>query len=215
MEDEIFNAASVIGSLAFGMSGLLLGVRKELDVMGLFIVAMLTANGGGVVRDVLVGRTPSVLVDITGAALIFFVMVICLVLRVHKFDGLERRLLFVVSDSVGLVAFSITGALVAIDSNLNIFGVVTLAFITATGGGIIRDILVNEVPSVLSSGFYGSVAVIIGFALYIMQQFEAIDRLYIALVFVIALSIRLIAHYYNWHLPRIIKGHPYISEIEK
>ena len=108
MEWDIFEIASLIGSVAFALSGFLIGVRKELDVMGLFIVSMLTANGGGAVRDVLVGKTPSVLTDPFAFYLVLGCVFISLAIRLHKYAGLERRHIFLLSDSVGLVAFSIT-----------------------------------------------------------------------------------------------------------
>lgn len=202
----IFEVASLIGTIAFAISGFLLGVRKELDLMGLFIVAMLTATGGGVLRDVLVGRTPNVLQNDVDFLVVSVVILIAIVLKVQRFHRLERRLFFVISDSIGLVAFSITGALVALESDVNLFGTLLLALLTATGGGIIRDILLNEVPTVLESGFYGSVAVLVALVFFIMDQLAlSLDFLVVTGVFSLALVIRLLAHFNDWHLPKIKK----------
>ncbi len=206
-----FELASLIGSVAFALSGFFLGVRKELDWMGLFIVAMLTANGGGAVRDVLVGHVPGVLQNPSAFYLVLGVVAGALLLRLHRYPGLERRAFFVISDSVGLVAFSITGAMVALQAELSIFGVLLLALLTATGGGIIRDVLLNEVPAVLDSGFYGSVALIIGAVMFVMDHFQVTTPLWLGLLFVAALALRLIAHWRSWHLPRIRKGAPYLD----
>jgi len=203
---EIFDIASFIGTVAFALSGFLLGVRKDLDMMGLFIVSMLTANGGGVVRDVLVNRPPGALLDTSAFLIVCGVMLVAIALRLHRNVHFERRAWFVISDSVGLVAFSITGAMVGIQSDLSPFGIMTLAFITATGGGIIRDMIVNELPTVFASGFYGSVALLIGLALWTLDQAEYLSNVTIAIVFVAAFCIRMMAYKYSWHLPKISSG---------
>src|SRR5258708_4506196 len=118
---EIFTLASFLGSIAFALSGFLAGVRKQLDLMGIFIVTMLTANGGGALRDVLVGQTPKVLLDASAFILVCMVLGCAMLLRLHRFANLERHWLFVVSDAVGLVAFSLTGTLVGIAAGLPIF----------------------------------------------------------------------------------------------
>ena len=84
--------------------------------------------------------------------------------------ALESKWLFVACDAVGLVAFAITGALVAMAINAPLFGFVTLAFLTAVGGGILRDILVNNIPEVLHSGFYGSIAILVAIAVYLLNM---------------------------------------------
>lgn len=212
MEHFIFTSASFIGSIAFALSGYMLGVRRELDIVGLFIVAMLTANGGGAIRDVLIGKTPVVLTDISAFYMVLSVIVIAYLLRLHRFSGLERRNIFIISDSIGLVAFSMAGALTGLDAQLSYFGVLVLAFITATGGGIIRDIFINEVPTLLSTGFYGSVTLIVATCLYILDQQDMITSITMMTLFFVCLAIRLIAHFNEWALPRIKRGGPYLSD---
>lgn len=200
---SIVTAASMIGGAAFALSGYLAGARKKLDLMGIFIVAFLTANGGGVLRDVLIGRPPVILHSTESFWLTACVVTFAALLRMQRFDHLEKSWFFVVSDSIGLVAFGITGALVAIEGNLHFFGVLTLALLTATGGGIIRDVLTNTVPEVLHSGFYGSVALILAIALYALHTTALLTPLSIPLVFTAALILRLIAYWKNWQLPKI------------
>ncbi len=200
---DIFFLASLIGTVAFALSGFLVGVRKELDLMGVFILSMLTANGGGAVRDTLVGRLPGVLTDISAFLTVVGVIAIAMLLRLHKHKQLEKSRLFILSDSMGLAAFSVTGALVGIEEGLSIFGVMVLAFLTASGGGIIRDLMVNEVPSVLSSDFYGSIAILMGAMLYGLHELGMDSNLTVLLVFGVALILRLIAYYLGWRLPRM------------
>lgn len=196
--------ASLIGGVAFALSGYLVGVRGKLDIMGIFILAFLTANGGGVLRDLLVGREPSVLKDMEPFWLVAGVVALAVLLRFHRFDDLEKSWIFVVCDSAGLVASAVTGALVGIEENIHFFGVLTLALLTATGGGIIRDMLVNRVPEVLHGGFYGSVALLLAGCLYMFNISGFLSPISIFSAFALAFAIRLVAYRRNWHLPKLL-----------
>ena len=200
---SIFEVASIIGSVAFATSGFLVGIRKNLDLMGIFIVSMITANGGGTIRDLLVNKTPGVLSDERAFILVILVITFGIILKLHKKRDIENKKLFILSDALGLASFGITGALVAVESGLGIFGVMVLAFITATGGGIIRDIMVNEVPAILSSGFYGTIAISQGILIYALSEFSMNNEFNIAIIFILTLLIRIIAYWRNWRLPRI------------
>lgn len=200
---DIMLIASLLGSIAFALSGFLVGVRYRLDMLGIFIVSMLTANGGGALRDVLVGRTPSVLTDINAFFLVCTVLIVAWLFKLYRHDSLENNRWFIISDAVGLAAFGLTGAVVGIEAGLSVFGVMVLSFLTASGGGIIRDLMVNRVPSILSSDFYGSIAILIAAALYLLEMFEIRNDMTMAIVLVAALILRLIAHYKGWQLPHI------------
>lgn len=203
MDLTVFMVASWVGSVAFALSGFLVGARKQLDVMGIFILAILTANGGGALRDVLIGKTPSVLTDMSAFLLVLTVVSIALAIKLHKNAHVEKHQLFLLSDAVGLAAFSVTGALAGIEADLSLFGVMVLAFLTATGGGIIRDVMVNDVPSVLSSDFYGSIAILMGAAIYALHSYALLSEMTISLVLILALVLRVVAYNRSWRLPRI------------
>ncbi len=204
MPIDIFFIASFIGSGAFALSGYLVGVRKHLDFMGIFIVSILTANGGGALRDILVNRTPSVLSDSSAFFLVCAVIILATILKLHHKTNIENNALMLFSDAIGLVAFSVTGALIGIESELPMFGVMALAFITATGGGIIRDMLVNETPSLLSSDFYGTISLLIAGTIYTLNHYNIDDDIMISLVFAIALALRILAYRMKWKLPHIL-----------
>lgn len=200
---DIFSVASWVGTVAFALSGFMVGVRKHLDIMGIFILSMITANGGGAIRDVLANRTPWVMTDITAFYLVVGTLAAAYLFTLHRVKALEKSRLFVLCDALGLVAFSVTGALVGLDAGFNVFGVTALAFITAAGGGIIRDLMVNEVPAVLTSDFYGSIAVLLGAAIYALHYFGWQNELNVTLLFMAALVLRTIAYLRQWHLPRL------------
>lgn len=195
--------ASLIGSIAFALSGYLVGERKQFDIMGVFILAFLTANGGGVARDVLVGRTPAVLLNAEAFWLTTGTIILAIIFKFHRLDNFERRWIFILCDAVGLVAFGITGALIGIEEGTHFFGVIALSFLTATGGGIIRDLLINEVSEILHSGFYGSVALLLGSAIYFLHSLNWLNPASILIAFCLALALRMIAYKRRWRLPKI------------
>lgn len=110
-------------------------------------------------------------------------------------------MLFIISDSIGLVSFSISGALIALEYSFNLTGVIILAFTTAVGGGILRDVIINEVPFVLKTGFYGSVSIIIAISLYLLNFFHINNYSTMTLLFLGALSLRLVAYHFKWSIP--------------
>jgi len=195
--------ASLAGGIAFALSGFLVGARNKLDWMGLFILAFLTANGGGILRDVLTNRQPSILLSNEPFLVAFSVTLIAGLLKLHHKNAIENRWLFVLADAVGLVAFAITGSLVALEIKAPFFGFIMLAFLTSAGGGILRDILVNSVPDVLHSGFYGSIAILVAIAIYLLGMAQMINHASLLAVFAGALLLRLIAYRYRWQLPKL------------
>lgn len=200
---EIFFIADVIGIIAFAISGFLVAVRKKLDLLGVFIASFLTALGGGVVRDVALDRTPFSFSELYPSLTVIVTVALAFMLKIPKQKQLENRLLFVIADSIGLIAFSITGALLALEAELNIFGVCMLSFLTAVGGGTLRDVLINEVPFILVSDFYGSVAILLASVMYVTHSFGFLNDLALAIIALIGVSMRLLAYFKKWQLPKI------------
>ncbi|ACM93026.1 membrane protein [Nautilia profundicola AmH] len=186
----------IIGIIAFAISGFIVGVRNRLDLLGITISAFLTALGGGIIRDVLADRHIYSFTDIIPGSIVLGVLIVGIYFKLHEYD-FENKDLFLISDSIGLVSFSISGSIVAINSGFNIYGVVFLALITAVGGGMIRDILINKIPFILKENFYGSVSIFVSVFLYV---FGISDQM-IILILIIGVIIRIIAHKKNWKLP--------------
>lgn len=154
--------ADIIGIISFALSGFLIAVHYKLDILGIFISSFLTALGGGIIRDTIANKTPYVFDANLPIMLVIGTLVFSLVFKLHKITNFEGKMAFVISDAIGLSSFAITGSLIAIESDFNFLGVLMLAFLTAVGGGTLRDILINKVPSILVSEFYGTVAIIVG-----------------------------------------------------
>ncbi len=195
--------ADIIGIICFALSGFLIAVHYKLDILGVFISSFLTALGGGMIRDVLADRTPYVFTTNLPVILIVATVLIALLFKLHKIDDLEGKTAFIISDAIGLVSFSITGSLIAIQNEFNFLGVLILAFLTAVGGGTIRDILINRVPSILVSEFYATVVLIIASIVFVLELLEHRSLYSLTIVFNFGVALRLLAYYRNWHLPKL------------
>ena len=199
----MFEIAEYIGIVAFAISGFFVAVRSRLDFLGVLVSVFLTALGGGIIRDVMVDRTPYTFTHMMPAYIILGVMLLLILFRFHKHDTIENRPYFILSDSIGLISFSITGAMIAMENELNLTGVLTLAFITAVGGGITRDVIINEVPFVFKTGFYGTISLLVGMGIYLLDMFGVMSLLSISVIFVAGVVLRLVAYYKKWSIPLI------------
>ncbi len=195
--------ADIIGIISFALSGFLIAVHYKLDILGIFISAFLTALGGGIIRDVIANNTPYVLNNNLPIILVTITLFLAFIFKFHKITDLEGKTGFIISDAIGLVSFAITGALIGIKADFNFLGVLMLAFLTAVGGGTIRDILINKVPSILISEFYGTVAIIIGLITYFLHLIELTSIFTLTLTFIFGVTLRLLAYYKKWSLPKL------------
>lgn len=194
---ELIEILDRVGLVAFALGGVEVGVRRRLDVFGLLVMGVVTATGGGLMRDVIVGRLPLVidrwdyvLWPIAGSLL-----AIWLVSVRRAFP----KSLLAVADAAGLGAFSAAGALVAIQADLPVPAVVLLAILTATGGGVVRDLLADRVPMVLRSEVNATAAGIGGLAVW---AFEPVSTGGAALLGVaVAALVRVGGLAFDLHLP--------------
>jgi len=200
---DLFFVADIIGIIAFAISGYLVGIRNNLDLLGILISSFLTALGGGIVRDMLLHKTPFTFIEYYPASTVLIVLALAFVFKIYKKQDVERKFIFVISDTIGLVAFSVTGALLALEANYNIFGVVILSFLTAVGGGLTRDILINKIPAVLVTDFYGSIALLVALLLFCCNALNFLNELSIIIIAFLAIALRLLAYFKGWRLPKI------------
>ncbi|NOR57133.1 MAG: trimeric intracellular cation channel family protein [Sulfurimonas sp.] len=200
---DFFIYADIIGIIAFSISGFLIAIKNDLDILGILIASALTALGGGVIRDAILSSTPFAFSSLYPALTLLSTILIAYLFKLYKKPSLERKWMFVISDTIGLVAFSITGAILAINAEYNFFGIVILSFITAVGGGVTRDIMINQVPTVLISDFYGSIAIIVALLLALLELFNSLNAVSISIVAFLSIILRLIAFKREWHLPKL------------
>ena len=200
---DYFLYADILGIIAFSISGFLIGIKNDLDILGVLIASSLTALGGGIIRDAILSSGPFAFTSIYPAVTLISTIFIAFIFKLYKKDSLERKWIFVISDTIGLVAFSITGAILAIDAEFNFFGIIILSFITAAGGGVARDVMINKVPTVLVTDFYGSIAVIVAVLLGLAEFFDSMNEITIISIALFSIGLRLIAFKKQWHLPKL------------
>ena len=202
-------AMELIGTIAFACSGALVGIRKKLDLLGVIVLAVIIATGGGMFRDILIGNVPPALfrnpfyagVAVLAAILIFFT--IQSKRQLKTFMQIERyNQVFNSLDAIGLGAFTVVGVDTAISYNVDSYFFLTLfvGVITGVGGGLIRDIMVCEIPSILKEHIYAC-ASLAGALLYAgtWQIFDPDIAMITSALIVIA--IRMLARHYDWNLP--------------
>ena len=192
---------NIIGTAAFAFSGYLVGYEKRLDMMGVAIAALLTAVGGGMMRDALVSRIPQVFQHTDALVVVFATLAVSWLLHLERRRKAVLTAAFITADAVGLAAFSITGAQVGLAMRINLFGVVVLAFVTAVGGGMARDILVNRMPMILKTDLYGTVAIAIATLLYLFDKIGWNNAYTLNLLFAGGCLLRLAAYHLHWQLP--------------
>ena len=164
----------LIGIGVFAVSGALAAGRKRLDLLGVFVLAAVTAIGGGTVRDLLLDRQPIVwLTDATYLGVIVAAVAITFAYVRWRRPPLASLL---VADALGLALFSVAGAQIAEGAGLPAVSVVVLGTMTGVGGGVIRDVLSAEVPFVLRRGNLYASAVILGIAVYLFLESIGVPR---------------------------------------
>lgn len=201
---EILYILDLAGTFVFAVTGALKAVKHELDALGVMILALATGIGGGMIRDVLLGYTP---VAALRNPLYFLVPIIASMIvfvAAHRIVRVWRYVM--ISDALGLAVFTAIGAARGAECKLGFFGVILAGVLTATGGGIVRDILVREIPLVIHADFYAT-ASIIGSAMYYCLDRSGLGaNLSLSAVIVTTTVIRLVAMRYRISLPRTRLG---------
>lgn len=194
-------AFDLFGTMAFAVTGAFKAIEHKSDIVGITILSIITGVAGGTIRDVIIGRFPPnsisdpsyIVICVASAIALFFL-----------YPHLQKHWnLFLKFDAIGLGVFSITGATFA----YNIFGLNFLAMafagiLTAVGGGILRDVFVNEMPIIFVKELYAT-ASFAGVLLFFVLLVIGIPLFVASIVGIIAITgIRLVAMKYNWNLPR-------------
>lgn len=200
MGEIVYEVLQLTGILAFAISGALVGVRRNLDLLGVIVVGSSTGIGGGILRDVLIGVHPpvsfvhwqNIAVAVAGSLVVFYVHP-----RLSRIRYFE-----VVFDAFGLGLFSANSAAIAFASGQTLLTSVLVGTITAIGGGVIRDVLVNTVPGVLTRELY-AVSAITGAGIAVAVIALGGNASLASLIGgACAITLRLLSFARGWHLPR-------------
>lgn len=198
---EFISLMELIGTVAFAVSGALVAIERKLDYYGIAFLAIITAVGGGIVRDIIINlplpvalANPTyIIISIASAA-----VVILFYKWMNKFQSLVN-----IFDAVGLAAFTAIGAKAALSNDVYTpFVVITLALLTGTGGGVLRDILAKEIPFVFRKEVYAT-ASIAGAVSFLVAHIYFNVELTMYICFTVTLVVRLVAIKFNLHLAKV------------
>ncbi|MCX5859785.1 MAG: trimeric intracellular cation channel family protein [Proteobacteria bacterium] len=195
----IFTFFDYLGTLVFAISGALAGARHRMDPVGIFVLAVSTACGGGILRDMMIGSTPVaflknpvyLLLSLGATVLVFFYS-----RKIFKIDRIIAIL-----DAAGLATFLIIGTAKALALEVNFLGAILLGVVTAVAGGVIRDVLSNEVPLIFRQEIYATACVAGGVVYYFFYILGASNPLIFIASALTVFVIRLLAIFRNWSLP--------------
>jgi len=196
---NMFEILDSIGILVFSISGALTAIYKKLDLFGVYCIAFVTALGGGTLRDVMIGRTP---VGWMQDMNYIYIITLGFLLSIIFNRYLDRlRISMFLFDSIGLGVFTLIGLDKGIEYGLNPLICVALGTLTATFGGVIRDILCNEIPVLFRKEIYATLSILGGILFFILKGLHFQEDLISLTVALFIISFRLIAFKYNWSLP--------------
>lgn len=211
LSELIYFIFEMIGTVAFAVSGAMVAIQKKVDIFGVIVLSAVTALGGGIGRDIIMGSLPPrmfsdyryVLGAVVTAVLVFIVAYIFREQYQRRARGVDE--VNNIFDAIGLGVFTVTGVQVAIESGFMVNGilVVCLGVLTGIGGGLIRDVMLREIPFVLKKRIY-ALASIAGGVLYYTMYRHGIDIAATTVCSVaLTFSIRICATVFKWDLPRV------------
>ncbi|MET4925808.1 trimeric intracellular cation channel family protein [Streptomyces sp. PSRA5] len=199
---SVQHSLDLAGIFVFAISGALLAVRKNFDVFGMAVLAEVTGLGGGLLRDLIIGAVPPAAFTDLGyftMPLVATVLVFFLHPHVERIQGAVN-----VFDAAGLGLFCVTGTVKAYEYGLGLTASAALGLATAAGGGVLRDVLANEVPSLLrwDRDLYAVPAIVGATMVAVCIRFDALNGLTSGLAALAAFVLRLLAMRFHWRAPR-------------
>jgi len=212
MIDKYIFIIEIIGTIAFASSGAMVGIKKQMDLLGVCVLGMTTAVGGGMIRDLILGITPPVMFQNPTYALLAIAFSVLIFCGMYFFQGKYAHSRFheiydklmMIFDSLGLGLFTVVGVTTAINIGYETTGFLQIfvGVLTGVGGGVLRDIMAGNTPYIFVKHVYAS-ASIFGAAICVLVgvKFSELTAMLVgaAVVFVI----RILAAHFKWNLPRI------------
>ena len=198
---DILYLADLIGTLVFALSGLLIASKKEFDIFGAFVIAFVTALGGGTLRDVLLGRLP--VGWIQDQQYIYVVIAACVLgLGFKKYIFKLSKTLYLF-DAIGLGVFTVLGLQISLDTGVSPFIALMMGTISAVFGGVLRDVLCNEPPLIFRKEFYATPCILGGLLYLILNTWSLPLEFTIFITVSFIFIIRELSVKYSWSLPKL------------
>lgn len=189
----------MLGTASFAISGALAALRRRLDVFGILVITFATAVGGGTIRDVIIGNTPvSWLKDQQAITVIFLSYLFTLIFRRYLRHFNKTLAVF---DAVGLGFATIVGLQRGIEAHLGPAICITLGMVSGCFGGVVRDVLLNEIPLVFRKDIYASASLLGGMLYFFLAGWDMLAPLAATISILFVVGLRLAVMYYGWELP--------------
>lgn len=197
--DTLLVALDLIGTFVFALSGAAEGVKHRLDLFGVLVLSFAAATAGGLMRDVLIGSIPPAALSDVRYILVAISAGLLMFLAPKIVERLRRTVLLF--DAAGLALFVITGTYKALAFSLNPIAACLLGVLTGIGGGIVRDLLVREIPTVLHREIY-AVAGLAGALVVVLGYYWHLPPVLVSIIAgILCFGLRLISIRRNWQLP--------------
>lgn len=200
---ESIRIIDIVGTAAFSIAGASAAMEKKLDIFGIFIIAFITALGGGTLRDILVGQVPIRWLSDLSSGMIVLLGTISTIFFKNIIKNYHNALLFF--DSIGLGFFTVVGIQTGISLELHPVGCIALGTITACFGGVIRDISLSNIPLIFEKEIYATTSIFGGVLFFILMKMGASKMLFEVVCLVSIVVLRLLSVRYHWQLPTIWK----------
>ncbi|WP_277631858.1 trimeric intracellular cation channel family protein [Avrilella dinanensis] len=198
---DVFLIVDILGTIAFAISGALAAIRKRMDFFGVLIIAFVTSVGGGTIRDLLIGDTPVTWIrSLTSSYVIFFSAMAAIIFR-NKLKILRTSLFLF--DTIGIGLFTIIGIEKGLMFHLHPFVCIALGTVSACFGGVLRDILCNEIPVLFRKEIYATACISGGIIFFILRHFSVNQDIIYLLTAGTVISIRLMAVIKSWSFPKV------------
>ena len=200
---ELLKIIDIAGIAVFSISGVFAAMEKKLDVFGVFIIAFITALGGGTLRDVLIGQLPVSWLYNLNYGLIVLLSTLAAMFFSNIIGNYQKTLL--TFDSLGLGLFTVVGIQKGILLDFHPAVCIALGTITACFGGVIRDILLNNIPLIFQKEVYATACILGGVVYFVLMRFQMNEMIteMVSITFIVVF--RLVAVRFNWQLPSIYK----------
>ena len=201
-----FYTIDILGTIAFAISGVLVALSKKMDPFGILIIAFVTAVGGGTLRDILIGETPvSWMKDMTFVYVIFGTTILTILLK-SKIDYLRTSLFLF--DTIGIGLYTVVGIEKGISAGLHPIICISLGTISACFGGVIRDILCNEIPVIFRKEIYATACILGGVSYFLIRKLPIDSNFVFIIAGLVVILVRLIAVKFKISLPSLYKESP-------
>ena len=189
---------NLVGTFVFGLSGALAAIRARLDFLGVLVLAAVVGLAGGITRDLLIGTGPATIRDWRYLAAAGAAGLVCFWAGTYL-ERAERSIL--VFDAFGLSLFAVTGATKAVLFGLGVVPAILLGLVTGVGGGLLRDVLIREVPTVLREGLYAVPALLAAAITVLAQEAGSTSPVFPVVAVAACVVLRLAALQWNIRLP--------------